>query len=156
MKTLLRLLPLFAFLATAVHAASDDIVAAVRAADDARITATKAADAAALGAIYSDELHYAHSNGRVDTKASQIAGITTGNNRYQDFEHKERVFTVAAPNIVLARGRVLVRMVSKAGQKSEMDLNYLAVWRNENGKWRFLAWQSCRNPVPGEAGTAKK
>ena len=31
------------------------------------------------------------------------------------------------------------------------DLNYLAVWREEKGKWRFLAWQSCKNPPPGDA-----
>jgi hypothetical protein len=27
-----------------------------------------------------------------------------------------------------------------------MDLSYLAVWRQEGGQWRFLAWQSCRMP----------
>jgi len=26
-------------------------------------------------------------------------------------------------------------------------LSYLAVWREENGQWRFLAWQSCKLPV---------
>ena len=152
MKNLLRLLPLIALFATAVHAADDKVIAAVRAADDERIAATKAADAKRLEAIYSDELHYAHSNGKIDTKASQIKGITTGNNRYEGFDHKDRIFTVAAPNIVLMRGHVLAHMVNKSsGQKATNDLNYLAVWRNENGKWRFLAWQSCKNPDPSAA-----
>jgi len=26
-------------------------------------------------------------------------------------------------------------------------LSFLAVWREENGKWRFLAWQSCKLPA---------
>jgi len=53
------------------------------------------------------------------------------------------------------KGRVLVHMKSKTtGQKLVNDLNYLAVWREENGKWRFLAWQSCRN-VPPTPSTPK-
>ena len=131
----------------AVRAADDKIIAAVRAADDERIAATKAADRARLSAIYSDDLHYGHSNAKVDTKASQIQGITTGNNKYEAYEHKERKFTLAAPGIVTMTGRVLIHMSNKqTGEKLTNDLNYLAVWREEKGKWRFLAWQSCKNP----------
>jgi len=50
---------------------------------------------------------------------------------------------------VLMKGRLLVHNRNKAsGNLNVMDLNYLAVWRLEGGKWRFLAWQSCRNPAP--------
>ena len=150
MKSLLRLLPLLALFATTLRAADEKLLAAVRAADDERIAATMAADRARLGAVYSDALRYAHSNGKVDTKASQIQGITTGGNQYERFEHKERTFTPAGPGIVLMQGRVLMHMSSPTG-KLVNDLNYLAVWREEKGKWRFLAWQSCKNPPPGDA-----
>ena len=134
---------------TLLRGADDKIIAAVRAADDERVAATKAGDAARLQASYSDDLHYAHSSGKVDTKASQIQGITTGGNRYDSFEYKDRTFVPAAPGIVLMKGRVLVHMSNKqSGQKTTNDLNYLAVWREEKGKWRFLAWQSCKNPEP--------
>jgi hypothetical protein len=153
--TLLRLLPLLALFAVAAHAAEDKIIAAVRAADDERIAATKARDRARLEASYSDDLHYAHSNGRIDTKVSQLQGVTGGTNRYDEFEHKERIFTPVAPGVVLMRGHVLVHMSNATtGEKRTNDLNYLAVWREEKGKWRFLAWQSCPNPAP--AATAKK
>ena len=144
-STLLRLLPLLALFTAAIHAADDKLIAAVRAADDERIAATQAADAKRLDAIYSDALHYAHSSGKVDTKASQIKGITTGGNKYEAFEHKERTFIPAGPGIVLMKGRVLMHMSSATG-KLVNDLNYLAVWREEQGEWRFLAWQSCKNP----------
>ena len=150
MKFLLRLLPLLALFATALRAADDKLLAAVRAADDERIAATMAADRARLGAVYSDALRYAHSSGKVDTKASQIQGITTSDNKYERFEHKERTFTPAGPGIVLMQGRVLMHMSSRTG-KLVNDLNYLAVWREEKGKWRFLAWQSCKNPPPADA-----
>ena len=147
MKTTL-LLSLLAFFAVGAHAADEKIIAAVRAADDARVAATKAGDRAGLAAIYSDGLHYGHSNGKVDSKASQLEGVIAGANRYDAFEYKERTFVPAGPGVVLMKGRVLVHMTNKtSAQKSTMDLNYLAVWREENGKWRFFAWQSCRNPV---------
>jgi ketosteroid isomerase-like protein len=151
MKTTL-ILSLFAFFAVAAHAADEKIIAAVRAADDARVAATKAGDRAGLAAIYADGLHYAHSNGKVDNKASQLEGVINGANRYDTFDYKERTFVPAGPGVVLMKGRVLVHMTNKtSAQKSTMDLNYLAVWREENGKWRFFAWQSCRNPVEAAA-----
>lgn len=137
------------------RAAEDPIITAVRAADDERIAATVAGDRARLEAIYSDALRYAHSNGRVDTKASQIQGLTAGPNRYESFEHKERTFAPAAPGIVLMHGRTLMRVSNRqSGQPSVLDLNYLAVWREENGRWRFLAWQSSRN-ADASAGAKK-
>jgi len=47
---------------------------------------------------------------------------------------------------------VLVHTRNKnSGQTGLLDLNYLAVWRQEGGRWRFLAWQSCKNPSPADA-----
>jgi hypothetical protein len=151
MKTLLRLLPLFALLSVALRAADTDaLIAAVRAADEERIAATMAADRARLAAVYSDALHYAHSSGKVDNKTSQIQGIVTGGNKYERFEHKERTFIPAGPGVVLMKGRVLMSMSGSTGRLVN-DLNYLAVWREENGQWRFLAWQSCKNPPAADA-----
>jgi len=134
------------------HAADDKLTAALRAADDARLAATKAGDRAGLEASYSDDLHYAHSSGKVDNKASQIQGILTSASGYEGFDYKERTFVPAGPGIALMKGRVIVNMINKQTKvKTALDLNYLAVWREEKGKWRFLAWQSCRNPEPGAA-----
>src|SRR5688500_2925977 len=136
-------------LLTVLRAADDKLIAAVRAADDERIAATKAADRGRLEASYSDDVHYGHSNGKMDNKKSQIQGITTGVNQYESFEHKDRAFVPAGPGIVLMKGHVLIHMRNKqTGAKIINDLNYLAVWREEKGKWRFLAWQSCKNPPP--------
>jgi ketosteroid isomerase-like protein len=151
----LWLLGSFALLSL-VHAADDKLIAAVRAADEERLAATIAGDRARLDAIYSDDLHYVHSSGKNDTKASQIQGVTTGTNKYEKFEHKDRVFTPVAPGIVLMRGRVHVHMVNKqSGQKTMNDINYLAVWREEKGKWRFLAWQAAKNTDPATAPAKK-
>jgi hypothetical protein len=145
--TLLRLLPCLVLAFGSLCAADDKLVAAVRAADDERVAATRSADRGRLVAIYSDELHYAHSSGKVDRKASQIEGIVAGSNIYERIDYPERTFLPIAPGIVLMKGRALFHMKSKtSGEKLVNDLNFLAVWREENGKWRFLAWQSCKNP----------
>ncbi len=157
MKTNLpRLLALLAFALTFTFApaADDKLIAAVRAADDARVAATKAADTKRLAAIYSDALHYAHSSGKVDNKASQLDGIANSPSHYESIDYKERTFIPAGPGIVLMKGRAIFTMQPKTGgAKIINDLNYLAVWRQEGGAWRFLAWQS--NKLPPADSAAK-
>lgn len=118
---------------------------AVRAADESRIAAMRDGDRNALEEIFSDQLRYAHSSGTIDTKSSFIEVLTSGKTKYLGYEHVERAFTFPAPGMALMNGKAKVKVSS---EKGEMDLvlAYLAVWREENGKWRFLAWQSCRLP----------
>lgn len=146
---LLRYLPILIALASplGLRASDDAVIAAVRAADDERTAATVAADPARLDAIFSDQLHYAHSNGVIDTKASYVDSLVSGRSDYVSFEHLRREFVPAGPGIVLMQGRAIVK-AGAPGKANALDLNYLAVWREENGQWRFLAWQSCRNPPP--------
>jgi hypothetical protein len=138
---------------TAVLAA--DVEAAILAADEERMNATKSADSDKLNAILSDDLRYAHSNGSVDSKATLIAALVSRKSIYQSFDYKERKIVSAGPNAAVMSGRVLVGILS-GEQRILLDLNYLAVWRQENGKWRFLAWQSCRNPAPQPAAAVTK
>jgi ketosteroid isomerase-like protein len=126
---------------------AEQLIPTVRAADDERVAATIAADPARLAAIFSDELRYAHSSGKVDTKASYTQSLVSHATVYESFEYRERNFRSAGPGIVLMTGRVLIHS-RHDGPSVVMDLNFLAVWREENGHWRFLAWQSCRNPPP--------
>lgn len=123
------------------------IVTALRAADDERVAATLAADPTRLAAIYSKELHYAHSNGVIDSQASFIESLTSRRTVYAGVDYVRREFIPAGPGIALMHGRALVR-VGTPEDRRILDLNYLAVWREEGGRWRFLAWQSSRNPAP--------
>ena len=150
MKNILRLLPLLAFALISLRAADDKVIAAVRAADAERVAATKAGDGARLDAIFSDELRYAHSSVHVDTKASYIKALTTHSTVYETYDYKEQNFLPARPGIVLMTGRVISHTRNASGA-NELDLNFLGVWREEKGKWRFLAWQSCKNPPPAPA-----
>lgn len=125
--------------------ASDLKAAGVVVADDARIAAMRSPDRQKLDAIFSDQLRYAHSNGAVDTKASLIDVLLSGKTKYLTFDYQERKVTMPAPGIALMAGRVRVQVESGSG-KMDAVLSYLAVWREEKGQWRFLAWQSCKVP----------
>ena len=148
-STLLLALALFA--SVRLQAADDPRLAALRAADDERATATVAADRAKLNAIFSDDLRYAHSTGAVDTKRSYLESIMSGRTKYHAIQFEERNFTFPAPEIALEAGRVHMKTSSSTGE-TDAIFSFLAVWREEKGQWRFLAWQSCKlAPSPAVA-----
>lgn len=148
MKTsLLRLLLSALLTAASLRAADEPRLAAVRAADDERIAATLAADKEKLAKILSDDLHYAHSNGGIDTKASLMDALASGKMKYLGLDYDERKFALAAPGIALMSGRVRLKASNPSGAV-DVVLSFLAVWREEKGQWRFLAWQSCKIPPP--------
>jgi len=132
-----------AFVTISIRAAEEAELAAVKAADDERVAATLAADKGRLEAVFSDELRYAHSSGNVDTKASYVESMTSGKLKYQAIEYKERNFTFPERHIALMTARVRMKTTSGTGETDSL-FSVLAVWREEKGKWRFLAWQSCK------------
>ncbi|RXK53751.1 nuclear transport factor 2 family protein [Oleiharenicola lentus] len=147
--TLPRCLAWLFVLTAALLARADDsaILAAVRAADDERVAAIKAADAARLDAIFSDDLLYTHSNGKLDRKAAYVGALVSGKTVYEIYDYQQRDFHVASPAIVLMTARMTIKAKSASGALAS-DLSVLAVWRNESGKWRFLAWQSAKLAPP--------
>ena len=128
-----------------LRAADSSLLPTLRAADDERIAAMAAADARRLDDILSDALRYAHSTGAVDTKASFIETLTTGKSKYLQVEYETRDFTPLGSDVALMTGRATFHIVAR-GQPLTLHLSFLAVWRNEHGRWRFVAWQSC--PLP--------
>ena len=144
-----RLIGLVGVLTVAASAADDGFVAAVRAADDERVAATIAGDHARLAAIYSDDLRYVHSSGKIDNKAEHADGLAKRTSVYERFDYQTREFRQAAPSVMLMSGRVVIHSTNAKG-KNQNDVNFLAVWRLEQGRWKLLAWQAAKNlpPVP--------
>jgi hypothetical protein len=153
MKTFLRLLSFLALGFVSLHAAEDKSIADVRAADEERMAATKSGDRARMDAIFSNELYYAHSSGKIDNKASYIESIASKATVYESFDPKQRDFKLVAPGVVMMTTHLIIKVKSN-GTSSDNDLNAIAVYREENGKWRFYAWQSCKNP-PATPAAAK-
>jgi len=144
MKTLLALL-LSCLLPFAAAAADDAKLAAITAADDARVAAMLTPNQATLDMVLSDDLRYAHSNGKVDTKASLTASLLGGEAKYLSYQYTERAFRFPAPDVAVMAGRLEVQ-AKVDGVSMTTGISYLAVWRLEKGQWKFLAWQSCKIP----------
>ena len=144
MRPLLALL-LSCLLPFAAAASDDAKLAAVTAADDARVAAMLTPNQATLDKVLSDDLRYAHSNGKVDTKASLTSSLLGGEAKYVSYKYSERSFKFPAPDVALMAGRLEVQAVVD-GISMTTGISYLAVWRLEKGQWKFLAWQSCKIP----------
>jgi Domain of unknown function (DUF4440) len=154
-NTLLRLLPLIALAFVSIRAADAPPLAALNAADDERVAATIAADKTRLAEIFSDDLRYAHSSGAVDSKASLTEALVSGRTKYIAIDYEQRDFAFPAPGIALMTGRAHLKVTTATGGV-DMIAGFLAVWREEKGRWRLLAWQSCKLPAPAPPTSATK
>ena len=146
MKTnsLIRLLVLGAVVACGVQTVSAEpaVISALRA-DKARLAAMMAGDGAALARLMSDQLRFVHSDGRVESKADYVKNLMAGDTAYADAKTSELETTQVSPDVVVVLG--VQEMRKRLGPTwSDIKLRYLAVWRNESGTWRMVAWQSAR------------
>jgi hypothetical protein len=131
----------------AAFAGDAENFAAVRAADEARIAATIAGDATKLSALLSEQLRYAHADGRVQNKIQFLAAARGNTTKYLSVEPSDIGFQAVAPGAVAMNGRAHL-VVSVNGNRLAFDLRFLAIWREEAGQWRLLAYQSARLDAP--------
>jgi DNA-binding NarL/FixJ family response regulator len=78
-----------------------------------------------------------------------LAQIARRENTYEAFNYRTREFRSAGAGIVLMEGRLQIESRNTNGKQSS-ELSFLAVWREEAGRWRLLAWQAGR--IPGAVG----
>ncbi len=115
--------------------------------DDERLAAMLAGDAARLEAVYSSDLRFGHSIGRVDTRAELVRVHAERSLVWSAFEYPERRFRPVGHGLALMEGRLLARG-NDLGVVLNLDLVFLAVWRLEPGGWKMLAWQSTNRNRP--------
>jgi ketosteroid isomerase-like protein len=118
----------------------------VLAAETARTTALDKDDVAALEKILADDLTYVHASGKVDTKASLLGAIRSGEVHYISWTAKKLNVRVIGDAAVLD-GEYLVRVTDKRVKPDPFDVNIfiLAVYARRSGHWQQIAWQSTRD-----------
>ena len=118
-------------------------VVAVLAADAVRLKAMMAGDGAALGKVLSERLIFVHSDGRSESKTDYIKNLQAGDTAYADARtYQVETLENGAESVVLIG---VQEMRKKLGPDwSNVRLRFMAVWRNEGGTWRMLAWLSAR------------
>ncbi|HKU89180.1 MAG TPA: nuclear transport factor 2 family protein [Steroidobacteraceae bacterium] len=117
---------------------------ALRSAEIARFQANVNADAAALEKLLDAGLEYAHSNGKLDGKASFIASLTDGSLDYVSMQPDIQSLRVFG-DVGLIRGLVKVA-VTIDGKNSEFTIGYSDVWLWKDGRWQMTGWRSARLP----------
>jgi hypothetical protein len=117
--------------------------AAVRTADQQRVAAVLAGDATALEKTLSAELRYALADGRVQTRDQYLAAVKSNGAKYASFESRDLHFTRVASGVVAVDGQAHFTVESN-GRKVASSLHFLALWREELGAWRLLAYQSAQ------------
>ncbi|MFM1851087.1 MAG: nuclear transport factor 2 family protein [Cephaloticoccus sp.] len=119
----------------------------VRAADTRRVMATIAGDAARLDDLLSEDLRYGHADGRLQTKTDFLDAVRSSKMRYEAYDYEDMAIERAADGIAVITGRASLRV--RLGDKPlAFRLRFLAVWRQEAGAWRLLAYQSAQIPAP--------
>jgi uncharacterized protein (TIGR02246 family) len=111
--------------------------------DARRVEALLKADVKALDQIYSDDLVYVHSGGKIDSKQPYLALLTSGNLNYvsQTYDPPARV-VVAGPDTAFVTGRVTIELKSKTGEISKRVLATTTVYARSAAGWKAILYQS--------------
>jgi hypothetical protein len=102
-------------------------------------------DAAMLDALLAPELSYGHSSGKIDTKASFIAGLLGGASDFLSI-------SISGQDIRLVQDAALVRHTLSAvtndnGKPGSVTIRILQVWQLQHGRWKLIARQAVRPPL---------
>ncbi len=111
-------------------------------AEDARLAAQMSGDVAAMQKLFGDDLVYIHSSTLVDTKASFIESIRSGNVKYRSMKRSDvKVRTYGCIAIVTGNANF---EVTARRQELSLHLLYHAVWAKRAAGVQFVSWQATR------------
>jgi len=116
----------------------------ISALSDQLIQAQLKADTSFVEKHYADEATIVHSNGRLFTKAEEIADLKLGSLKYESIEVQERIIHVYGDTAVVTflisfKGAV-------GGNRFSGDLRRMLVWVKQKGNWKIVAYQVTRVP----------
>jgi hypothetical protein len=113
----------------------------VLAADGERVRALLANDLPALEALLGDDLAYVHSNGMLDTKASYIGSLRSGNSRYLTMDMSDVSVRALGENVAVINAKFDARVRVRGGEVNPKP-RVLIVYSRREGRWQMVAWQS--------------
>jgi hypothetical protein len=112
--------------------------------EDERCRAILAGDVAVLRRLMSNDIVYTHSSGRLDTKESFIASISSGTVRYRRIERRS-LATLMRGGFACLTGAVDID-VETGGRVLNLVLRFSNVWERTPTGWHQILWQS--TPIP--------
>jgi ketosteroid isomerase-like protein len=105
-----------------------------------RVKAFLENDAEALAEIFSDDLTYAHSDGRIETKEQFLAALKGGALRYRSITRDDERIRLYGSTAVV-NGTTTVRLTFK-GVRRTLRMRYTGVYVMQSDRWQMVAWQT--------------
>ncbi len=126
----------------AISAEKEHIVAEITRLDARRVDALLKNDVKTLEQLFSDDLVYIHSAGRIDSKQPYLASLTTGNLTYVSltYDPPARV-SVVGRDTALVTGRATIEIKNKAGQLTKRVLTTTTVYVRRGAGWQIVSYQ---------------
>ncbi len=99
-------------------------------------------DTAFLEKYYADDYTAIHGDGKISTKAEEIANFSSGATKYESIEVRESKARAYGDTVII-NGRVLVKTTVN-GKPYSGEVSNTRVWVRLNGEWKVAAWQATR------------
>jgi len=113
--------------------------------DRKRMEAMARKDIATLDELIAEDLIYAHSTARLDTKTSLIDNMLSGQTVYTSVEPSKVVAQDLGDTVVLT-GECQIK-VNVKGTPNAFGVRFTDVYALRNGKWQMVTWQSTKLPA---------
>jgi hypothetical protein len=110
--------------------------------DRKRMQAMADKDIDTLNTLLADDLVYAHSSARLDTKQSLIGNMQSGATVYNAVEPSD-VKAQDLGSAVVLTGVARIRVTS-GGNPNAFAVRFTDVYANRGGTWQMVTWQSTR------------
>ena len=143
------ILSLTVLLSSSLSSAQSADEAAVAQAVEAFRNAVVAKDRSKLEALIADQLHYWHSDGRVETKAEHIADVLSKRALYKFIELTNQIIRVTGDTAIV-RHNLTAESEREGGKMQSTRVGVFMVWQKQGGSWKLLARQALPfQKVPG-------
>lgn len=102
------------------------------------------ADSVTLDKLTDAELSYGHSSGQLDSKASFIRKLASGQSDFVSIDLTGQTITISGKTAIV-RHR-LDASTNDSAKPGEVHLHVLLVWRKKGGNWKLLGRQAVKLP----------
>ncbi len=96
-------------------------------------------NAEALAGLCAAELSYSHSSGKVDDKASLLAGVANANYKWTSLEYKNPTIRIVGPAAIVRFNFVGEQEFTADGKKAPQNLHILMNWQKQGADWKLLS-----------------
>lgn len=109
-----------------------------------------AGDSKLLDQVTAPELTYGHSTGTIEDKPTFIRVLASGKNDFVTMDVTDQTIKIVG-NTALVRHNFFAKTNNGGNNPSSTNLGVLLVWQKQQGKWKLIARQAYKRPMPEAA-----